>query len=212
MFADRPMTPAIHRLRRALRRLPVLLLLAATACAPVSDKPLLRVLATDPGSEAILGAQQRFYVKFAATGGTPLMVTLDPYFEGKPLAANLGTSAPVALPAGGGSAVAYLFFWGDYATRVDEIRLTARVPNQAQPRAELVLPVKLSWVARELPPREPAPWAGESRQDAAAAPPRALDDRSYWLVFGAVLIAIAIAGYGSRWLRKRWRATGKRAD
>lgn len=202
------MTLTLQRSRRALRALSALMLLAATACAPVTDEPALRVLATDPGTEAILGAQQRFHVKFTATGKTPLTVTLDPYFQGQPLSANLGTSAPVTLPAGGGSAVAYLFFWGEYATRVDEIRLVARAPKQAAPRAELALPVKLSWVARELPPREPAPWVAAA---AAAAPPPALDERSQWLVFGAVIVAIAVSGFGSRWLRRRWRED-KRAD
>jgi hypothetical protein len=181
-------------------------LLNAVACALVAEEPVLRVLATDPGTDAVLGAQQRFHVKFELVSKTPLVVTLDPYFQRELLSANLGTSAPIALPAGGGSAVAHLFFWGDYATRVDEIRLVARAPKQVAPRAELALPVKLSWVARAVAPREPAAWVNESQKSAAQGPLSALDDRSQWLAFGAVIAAIAAGGFGSRWLRKRWRA------
>ena len=196
----------------ALRLLLVAIaLLAAAACAPVDDKPVLRVIATDPGTETILGAQQRFHVKFALDSKAPLTVTLEPYFQHEPLSANLGTSAPVALPAGGGTAVAHLFFWGDHATRVDELRLVARAPRQKEASAEFALPVRLSWVARELPPREPAPWVGETPQSAAAAATPMSDERSRWLAFGVVIIAIAIAGFGSRWLRGRWRA-GKHAE
>ena len=170
-----------------------------TACAP-SGKPELRVLATDPGSEAILGAQQRYYIRFALTADTPLTVTVEPWFGGEPLSLNLGTSAPAALPAGGGTAVAALFFWGEHATRVDEIRLVARAPKEAQPRVELKLPVKLAWVARDLPPREPPVWAQ------SAAPGTTLDPRSEWLVFGGVLVGVAIAGFATRALRARRRA------
>ena len=190
---------ALHQLKAFCSG--ALLLLAA--CTPGGDTPQLRVIATDPGSEAVLGAQQRFHIKFALDSKTPLEVTLDPYFEHQPLSANLGTSAPVKLPAGGGSAVAYLFFWGDYATRVDEIRLVARAPKESTVRAELALPVKLSWVAREMPPRETPAWVAETQKSGA---PSAREQRSEWIAFGAVILAIALGGFGSRWLRKRWRA------
>ena len=155
---------ALHQLKAFCSG--ALLLLAA--CTPGGDTPQLRVIATDPGSEAVLGAQQRFHIKFALDSKTPLEVTLDPYFEHQPLSANLGTSAPVKLPAGGGSAVAYLFFWGDYATRVDEIRLVARAPKQAQPAVELALPVKLSWVSRDVAPRVAAAWVVEAQKNSTA--------------------------------------------
>lgn len=201
------MKSTINRLPRLLQPLlAAAALLAASACAPVAEQPEIRLIATDPAVEAVLGAQQRFHVKFALKSKTPLVVTLEPYFQREALSANLGTSAPIALPAGGGSAVAHLFFWGDYATRVDEIRLVARAAKQQQPGAELVLPVKLSWVGREMAPREAAPWVGESPQSGTVTPPDAVDERSQWLVFGAVLIAVASAGFGSRWLRRRWRA------
>lgn len=200
------MAATVRHFPRPLRRLlAAALLLAASACAPVADQPVIRVIATDPGSEAMLGAQQRFHIKFSLTSKTPLVVTLDPYFQREPLSANLGTSAPVALPAGGGSAVAHLFFWGDHATRVDEIRLVARAPKKSEPVAELALPVKLSWVAREVPPREPAAWVSEPQNNAAESPMAALDERSQLLVFGAVIVAVAISGFASRWLRRRWR-------
>jgi hypothetical protein len=180
----------------------------AGGCAPVSDAPALHVLATDPGPEAVLGVQQRFHIKFSLTSKTPLLVTVDPYFEKQPLSANLGTSAPVSLPAGGGSAVAHLFFWGDHATRVDEIRLVARAPKETQSRAEFSLPVKLSWVARDVAPPAPATWVSEASKNDGNGnekPLSALDERSQWLAFGTVIAAIAIGGFASRWLRRRWR-------
>jgi hypothetical protein len=180
----------------------------AGACAPVDDAPVLQVLATDPGPEAVLGVQQRFHIKFSLSSKTPLAVTIDPYFEKQPLSANLSTSAPVVLPAGGGSAVAHLFFWGDHATRVDEIRLIARAPKELQSRAEFSLPVKLSWVAREVPPREPVAWVSAAQKSGGnnnESPLSALDERSQWLAFGAVIAAIAVGGFASRWLRRRWR-------
>jgi len=190
-------------LRRMLHRLQPLFagsVLLLAACMPTGDTPQLRVIATDPGSEAVLGAQQRFHIQFALDSKTPLVVTLDPYFDHQPLSANLGTSAPVLMPAGGGSAVAYLFFWGDYATRVDEIKLVARAPKQAQPAVELALPVKLSWISREVPPHEAAPWVNAMQKNPAAA-----DEREHWLAYGAVILAIAVAGFASHWLRQRRR-------
>jgi len=193
-------------LHRLLCPLLAAALFALAACAPVAEEPVLRVIATDPGSDAVLGAQQRFHIQFAVTGKMPLTVTVDPYFQHAALSANLGTSAPVTLPAGGGTAVAHVFFWGDYATRVDEIRLVARVPKQNEVRAELSLPVKLSWVARDVPPHDAAAWVANAQKNAAVQPLDAIDERSRWLAFGAVIVAITVAGFGSRWLRKRWRA------
>ncbi len=186
------------------RCIPALFLLALAACTPVSEAPQLRVIATDPGAEAMLGPQQRFHIQFSVVSKTPLVVTLDAYFQQQALSANLGTSAPITLPAGGGTAVAHLFFWGDYATRVDEIRLVVRAPKQTQTLAELTLPVKLSWVAREVAPHAPAAWVNAAPVPANPAP--APDERSQWVAFGLVIAAIALAGFGSRWLRKRWRA------
>jgi hypothetical protein len=186
-----------------LRKISCLALIALAACAPVSEQPVLKVIATDPGADAVLGMQQRFYLQFSVTAKTPLVVTLEPYFQREALSVNLGTSAPVTLPAGGGTAAAHLFFWGDHATRVDEIRLVARAPKESTVRAELALPVKLSWVAREMPPRETPAWVAETQKSGA---PSAREQRSEWIAFGAVILAIALGGFGSRWLRKRWRA------
>jgi hypothetical protein len=199
------MTNLLRHARHRLQLLCSSVLLLLAACAPVSDTPQLRVIATDPGSAAVLGAQQRFHIKFALDSKTPLVVTLDPYFEHQPLSANLGTSAPVKLPAGGGSAVAYLFFWGDYATRVDEIRLVARAPKQAQPAVELALPVKLSWVSRAVAPRETAAWVVEAQKNSTTGSAGA-SERERWLAFGAVILAIAVAGFANHWLRQRRRA------
>ena len=72
-------------------------------------------------------------------------------------------------------------------------------------RAELALPVKLSWVARDVPPREAPAWSAETQKSGL---PSAREQRSEWIAFGAVILAIALGGFGSRWLRKRWRARG----
>lgn len=185
-----------------LRLLCCLVLIALAGCTAAPDEPVFRVLATDPDSAAVLGPQQRFHIRFSLSAKTPLVVTLDPYFQGEALSNNLGTSAPVTLPAGGGTAAAYLFFWGDHATRVDEIRLVARAPKEPAVRAEFALPVKLSWVARDVPPRDAPAWIAETQKSGA---PSARAQRSEWIAFGAVILAIALGGFGSRWLRKRWR-------
>ena len=91
-----------------LRKISCLALIALAACAPVSEQPVLKLIATDPGADAVLGMQQRFYLQFAVAANAPLVVTLEPYFQHEALSANLGTSAPVTLPAGGGTAVAHL--------------------------------------------------------------------------------------------------------
>jgi hypothetical protein len=192
---------------RAIRLLAAtVVILMTTACAPVADAPVLRVIAIDPGADATLGSQQRFHIKFSLTSRSPLVVTLDPYFEKQPLSANLVTSAPVTLPPSGGSAVAHLSFWGDYATRVDEIRLIAREPKQTAVQTELSLPVKLSWVAREVPVHQPPAWVTEAAPSPDKEPQRELNDRSQWLVFGAVIIAITISGFATRWLRRYMRS------
>jgi hypothetical protein len=101
-------------------------------------------------------------------------------------------------------------FWGDYATRVDEIRLVARVAGQREVHTELAVPVKLSWVTREVAPRPTPAWAANTQKSDADVPAK-IDARSQWLAFGAVIIAIAIGGFGSRWLRKR-RAARRNQD
>ena len=160
-------------------------------------------LALDGKGRLAIPARYRELLQAQCAGR--LVVTLDPYFQGEALSNNLGTSAPVTLPAGGGTAAAYLFFWGDHATRVDEIRLVARAPKESTVRAEFALPVKLSWVARDVPPREAPAWSAETQKSGL---PSAREQRSEWIAFGAVILAIALGGFGSRWLRKRWRARG----
>jgi len=190
--------------------LALITLVALTGCTPPPEQPVLRIIAIDPGSEAVLGVQQRFYLQFAVNAKVPLTVTVDPYFQREALSTNLATSAPVTLPAGGGTAVAHLLFWGDYATRVDEIRLVARVAGQREVHTELAVPVKLSWVTREVAPRPTPAWAANTQKSDADVPAK-IDARSQWLAFGAVIIAIAIGGFGSRCLRKR-RAARRNQD
>jgi len=191
--------------------LALITLVALTGCTPAPEQPVLRIIAIDPDSEAVLGVQQRFYLQFAVNAKVPLTVTVDPYFQREALSTNLGTSAPVTLPAGGGTAVAHLLFWGDYATRVDEIRLVARAPGQRDVHTELAVPVKLSWVTREVAPRPTPTWATNTQKSDADMPAK-IDARSQWLAFGAVIIAIAIGGFGSRWLRKRRAARRSQHD
>ena len=200
-------TPFVRRC--LLCCLGLIALVALNACTPAGDEPVLRVLATDPDGSAVLGPQQRFHIRFSVNAKTPLVVTLDPYFQGEALSNNLGTSAPLTLPAGGSTAAAYLFFWGDHATRVDEIRLVARAPKESAVRAELALPVKLSWVARDVPPREAPAWFAESQKSGAST---AHEQRSELIAFGAIILAIAIGGFGSRWLRNRRRARSESAS
>jgi hypothetical protein len=68
------------------------------------------------------------------------------------------------------------------------------------------VPVKLSWVAREVPGHQPPAWVTEAAPSADKEKQRGPDDRSQWLVFGAVIIAITISGFATRWLRRYMRS------
>jgi hypothetical protein len=188
-----------------------LLLYAAIACG----EPPLKILATDPATDALLARQQPFYVRFAVTGTTPVVVTVSGWFKGQPVMDDGGTGAPAKLPAAGTGVVSF-FYWSERPTRIDEVRLHVTDARTAVRIDDYAFPVALTWLADEPPLREPAAWVKEWQQ--ATAPPRAgttsgaeasLPPGARWLALAAVVVLLALALW---WFKRRRTAADGRTD
>ncbi len=132
---------------------------ALCACSRGPEIPEGRLLATDPPADARLGRQQPLYVRFEVRSRAPVTVTLMPRYRGEDRVEGLASQAGVALPAGGGTAVTTLYFWGQTPTRVDELQFTMTVPGQ--PPQRFSAPVNLTWRADPQPAAPPAAWVIE---------------------------------------------------
>lgn len=188
-----------------------LLLTAAQAQSAVE----LKVIATDPAPDALLARQQPFFVRFELKSAQPAMVSVSGLFKGSPVIDSGGSSAPTALPAGGGIGVVNLFYWGEKPTRIDEVRLNVVAGGSAI--GEYAFPVTLTWLTDDPVPREPAPWVKEWQraqpssggQKSSGTPPSTfgMPGASAWigLAIAAALLAVAIG-------RLRWRRRASSND
>jgi hypothetical protein len=188
---------------RMLRRLAPLALWLCAAIAHAG--PALKILATDPAPDALLARQQPFYIRFAVTATTPVIVTVSGWLNGKPVLDDGGSGAPAQLPAGGTGVVSF-FYWGERPTRIDEVRLHLTDAKSGTKMDDYAFPVALTWLADDPPLREPAAWVKEWQQ--ATAPPAgvtigmdpSLPPAAKWLALagGAVLLVLAL-----RWWKRR---------
>ena len=84
-----------------------LLRLVCAACllAPASAAPAveLKILATDPAPDVMLARQQPFFVRFELKNAEPVTVTVSGLYKSKAVIDDGGGSAPLLLPAGGGT-------------------------------------------------------------------------------------------------------------
>jgi hypothetical protein len=128
----------------------------------VPDEPVLTFLATDPVGESKLGREEPFYVRFEVKSSQAVGVMPDAYYHGEPVVYGFGTGGITLLPAGGGTAVTKLFFWGDNHTPIDEVRLYVGSPKNPLSGKAFSLPVKLIWTGQPSPPRPLAAWVQES--------------------------------------------------
>lgn len=93
----------------------VLVLLAPGAWADTA----VRVVATDPDTEATLGRDESFYVHIVFSSDQPVSIWARPYFQGKPVPR---TKSNASLPhSGAGHALGW--FSLDQAGAVDEVRI-----------------------------------------------------------------------------------------
>ncbi|MCE9640006.1 MAG: hypothetical protein K8S22_07645 [Betaproteobacteria bacterium] len=188
-------------------------LLTSTAAyaAPAVE---LKILATDPAPDVMLARQQPFFVRFELKSAEPVTVTVSGLYKSKAVIDDGGGSAPLLLPAGGGTGVVNFFYWGEKPTRIDEVRLRIDDRASGAKLSEYSFPVALTWLMDDPPPRELPAWAKEwqqaqlalRNQAAGKKAPVAASALDYWpaVAAGALLFAIGIA-----WIQRRRRA---RAD
>jgi len=146
-------------------------LLAATlAFAQTLDEPQVTFLATDPAPNVQLMHNERFYVRFAVKSAAPVAVMINAYTKGNPVFADMGSSAVNFLPAGGGVAVAYFFYWGVMSRHIDEVRLTVSAPAAPSKDKEFALPVNLTLTTKDAAgqPRPTASWVLQWQQGGSA--------------------------------------------
>lgn len=174
-----------------------------TGVASVHAEPAaeLKVLATDPAPDALLARQQPFYVRFAVTGAAPAAVTVSAWFRGKIVIDDGGTGAPALVPAGG-TGVVSLFYWSEQPTRIDELRLHVTDARSGTKINDYALPVALTWLADDQPPREPAAWVKDWQQ-AGGAPPSAGIAAISAAVWGGLTAAVLLLAAALLWWRRR---------
>src|SRR6187549_3486524 len=127
-------------------------LLTGVACAHAEPAAELKVLATDPAPDALLARLQPFYVRFAVTGAAPAAVTVSAWFQGRMVVDD------------GGTGVVSLFYWSERPTRIDELRLHVTNARSGAKINDYAVPVALTWLADDPPPRKPAAWVKEWQQ------------------------------------------------
>jgi hypothetical protein len=149
-------------IRLQIRLLPLVFLLLLGACSPEPKVPEWKLVATDPAPSGRLGRQQPLYVQFEIRSAEPVSVTVMPRYRGEDQVEGLATHGRVALPAGGGKGVTFVFFWAQTPTRVDELLFT--VTAKDQPPQKFSTPVDLTWRADPQPEPEAAPWVVEWRK------------------------------------------------
>jgi uncharacterized integral membrane protein len=195
------------------RFLACIVLLFAAALAYAQTATELKVTAVDPAPDALLARQQPFYVRFEVKSAAPAAVSVRGFFKGNAVIDNVGMSAPVALPAGGGAGVVSLFYWGEQPTRIDEVRLKIINVATGAPAKEYAFPVALTWLTDDPPPREPAAWVKEwqqaqrNRSTAASGvvgPPFGFGT---WAIIAAGVLITVFAMLGF-WRRRTQRPSG----
>ncbi len=176
-------------------------LLTGVACAHAEPAAELKVLATDPAPDALLARQQPFYVRFAVTGAAPAAVTVSAWFQGNMIMDDGGTGAPALVPAGG-TGVVSLFYWSEQPTRIDELRLHITDARSGTKINDYALPVALTWLADDPPPREPAAWVIEWQQ-ARGAPPSTGIAAISAAIWGGLAAAVLLLAVALLWCRRR---------
>jgi LPXTG-motif cell wall-anchored protein len=176
-------------------------LLTGVACMHAEPAAELKVLATDPAPDALLARQQPFYVRFAVTGAAPAAVTVSAWFQGNMIIDDGGTGAPALVPAGG-TGVVSLFYWSERPTRIDELRLHVTDARSGAKINDYALPVALTWLADDPPPREPAAWVVEWQQ-ARGAPPSTGIAAISAAVWGGLAVAVLLLAVALLWCRRR---------
>jgi len=187
----------------------VLFFTAAVAHAEVPADATLRILATDPAPDATLARQQSFYVQFEVKNPAPVSVTIHAYSKGQPVFTNLGTSGMAMIPAGGGAGAAFIFFWGEQPTRIDEVRLMVSDRKNTREGKAFAFPVDLTWTAKDATAaQEFAPWVREWQQTEKMRHQAELAEFNNKMdkigpstmvisfVFPVVMCALLLAGFG----------------
>jgi hypothetical protein len=181
------------------------------ALAQTPDEPKLVFLATDPATSATLGKEEPFYIQFQVQSTQSVGVMPDAYYRGEPVMYGLGTGGITVLPAGGGTAVTKVFFWGDNHTPVDELRLYVGNPKNPLSGKMFSLPVKLIWSGQPATPRTLAAWAQASLPDKPVAltttAASATAEKSYGT---SILVIVALIALGLGLMLRELRARRQR--
>lgn len=189
----------------------------AQGTAPAAFEPALEVLDTDPGTNATLGRQDSFYIRFRVTAPVAVTVQVRAAYQGKPV--PVGNAGLRRLPPGGSTDATFFFPAGGGAGRVDEAQLI--VTEDAAPKRTrvFVLPVDLAFTGPSQQ-RAVAPWvtqwrAGEEqrRKEEYEAYSRRLNaagggwlDTVLWIVLPLIVLVLPLAGLALPvWCAWKWR-------
>jgi len=128
-------------------------------------------------------------------------VTVSAWFQGKIVIDDGGTGAPAMVPPGG-TGVVSLFYWSERPTRIDELRLHVTDARSGAKINDYAVPVALTWLADDPPPRKPAAWVKEWQQ-AGGAPPSPGIAAISAAVWGGLAVAVLLLAAALLWLRRR---------
>ena len=117
----------------------------------------VNVSATDPGSAAVIGRDEPFYVHVQFTADEPVSIWVRPFREGKPV--QHAKSNASTRHSGTGDALGW--FSLDDASEVDDVRIVLGVGKPFREWFGATYPVNITGTGRVAATRERATWVGE---------------------------------------------------
>lgn len=204
-----------HRLLKLLCTLLSCLLFASQIYAQSSQQaaaPLVRILAIDPPSGAIMYKGDALHARIAYRSEVPLHFQMEGYFDGAP---NRGAhSSPVPLqPVGEGETIAWLAYQG--AAYLDEVRLKV-MDERWQIIDTVTMRVSVGWQSEAgTRPQSHADWVVRLNDEQQASIRNTVrsqtDEAGYGFGLLFMLVGWSVPGYFALQIymlkkyRDRWR-------
>jgi hypothetical protein len=137
------------------------LLLPLAAAWPAGRGPILQLIDSDPGPNAVLGAGEPLYLRFRYPSAVPIRILVSGEYRGD-LVAGFAQDGKELFPAGDREAAIWLAYPGE--RRIDRIRVRLWNANDAR-LAEAIFPIEAAWTGtRESSAparRETKSWVAE---------------------------------------------------
>jgi len=175
-------------------------------------EPSVRVVATHPGAEAMLGRDESFYVRIEFNTDEPVSIWARPFFQGKPVQK---AKSNASLPhSGWGYALGW--FSLDGADAVDEVRIKLGGGKPYREWEALSYPVRLTGTGMPVAQRAQPAWLEEmlseekeryrQNYEQRMSEPVSTGGMLFMMFFMLAVLALLLVGAGAPlWGVWKWR-------